>query len=103
MVSAVHAFGIVPVLIVVSVAVLVGLVVRTAMHRRNTAWKMTERAQAITWWATAAIASATAAIFVAFVHNAAGVVLAVLYLALGAACVALGRRHWTRRPSRSGR
>jgi hypothetical protein len=99
MVSAVHVFGIVPVLIIISVAVLIGVGIRIAMHHRNRNWVMSERSQAITWWVSAAIAVATAAIFIAFVPNAAGIVLAVLYLALGAGCIALGRRHWTRQPS----
>jgi uncharacterized membrane protein YhdT len=99
MVSAVHTFGFIPVLIVLSVAGSIGVGVRTAMHRRSVKWAMSEQSLAIMWWVTAAIAFAMARVFLAFVFNAAGVVLAVLYIGLGAACVALGRRHWTRQTS----
>lgn len=102
MVSAVHTFGLVPVLIVLTVAVLIGLGIRFAMHRRNVKWSMSERSQAITSWATAAIAFVIAGVFLIFMFNAAGIAVAMLYVALGALFIAVGRKHWARQTSEQG-
>jgi cytochrome bd-type quinol oxidase subunit 2 len=88
----VHQIGLLPVLGLFVVAIIVGLFIRWRMKSTGKELRLSHRGNAVIYWICVVLTVVIAALFVLGVRNAAGIVLAVLFLVLAGAFGWLARR-----------